>query len=312
MTIDHLGLAKVDLNLLVALDALLTERSVTRAAARVGIGQSAMSSSLGRLRQLLGDELLTRAADGMHLTPRAANLVEPVRATLRQFQSIVQREDSFDPKTVQRVFTIALTGSLEVSFGPVLLDLMRREAPGIRLSLRTLDYATLLSEIDADTLDLAVGLIKEGQMHHKVRPLCRYGYLCLFDAARLGIEAPISLEDYLRFPHVLTSVSGTVHGVVDDALAAIGRTRVLAATTPRFVTVPFLVKSAPVLTTMVDDLARSFARLLDLTTSPVPVPVKGFDVSMLWHASYDRDPAHRWMRDVFVRIARQIPKSSNT
>lgn len=310
MTIDHLGLAKVDLNLLVALDALLTERSVTRAAARVGIGQSAMSSSLGRLRQLLGDELLTRAADGMHLTPRAANLVEPVRATLRQFQSIVQREDSFDPKTVQRVFTIALTGSLEVSFGPVLLDLMRREAPGIRLSLRTLDYATLLSEIDADTLDLAVGLIKEGQMHHKVRPLCRYGYLCLFDAARLGIEAPISLEDYLRFPHVLTSVSGTVHGVVDDALAAIGRTRVLAATTPRFVTVPFLVKSAPVLTTMVDDLARSFARLLDLTTSPVPVPVKGFDVSMLWHASYDRDPAHRWMRDVFVRIARQIPKSN--
>jgi DNA-binding transcriptional LysR family regulator len=308
LTIDHLGLAGIDLNLLVALDALLTERSVTRAAARVGLRQSTMSSSLGRLRALLGDELLTRVPEGMALTPRAMNLVEPVRSALRQFQGIVLREDAFDPKTVERVFTIALTGSLEVSFGPLLLDLLRREAPGIRLSLRTLDYATLLPDIDADQIDMAIGLIKNGQMHHKVRPLCRYGYLCLFNAELLGIEAPVSLEDYLRFPHVLTSVSGTVHGVVDDALAEIGRHRVLAATTPRFVTVPFLVKSAPVMTTMVDDLAVSFAKLLGLTTSPVPVPVKDFAVSMLWHSSYDRDPAHRWMREVVVRISKQTEK----
>ncbi len=308
MTVDYLGLAGVDLNLLVALDALLTERSVTRAAARVGLRQSTMSSSLARLRKLLGDDLLTRTPDGMQLTPRAMSLVEPARSALRQFQGIVLREDTFDPRTVERVFTIALTGSLEVSFGPQLLDLLRREAPGIRLSLRTLDYTTLLRDIDADQIDLAIGLIKDGQTHHKVRPLCRYGYLCLFNAELLGIEAPVSLDDYLRYPHVLTSLSGTVHGVVDDALAAIGRCRTLAATTPRFVTVPFLVKSAPVMTTMVDDLALSFATLLGLTTSPVPVPVKDFAVSMLWHSSYDRDPAHKWMREVLLKISRHTPK----
>ena len=310
MTIDHLGLANVDLNLLGALDALLSERSVTRAAARVGLRQSTMSSSLGRLRMLLGDELLTRTPDGMRLTPRAMKLVEPARSALRQFQGIVLREDTFDPKTIKHTFTIALTGSLEVSFGPLLLDLLRRDAPGIRLSLRTLDYATLLRDIDGDQIDLAVGLIKDGQMHHKVRPLCRYGYLCLFNADLLGIGAPVSLEDYLRFPHVLTSVSGAVHGVVDDALAEIGRRRTLAATTPRFVTVPFIVKSAPVMTTMVDDLARSFAALLGLTTSPVPVPVKDFAVSMLWHSSYDRDPAHKWMREVLLKISKSAPDVS--
>ena len=141
-----------------------------------------------------------------------------------------------------------------------------------------------------------------------MRQLCRYGYLCLFNAELLGIPAPLSLDDYLRFPHVLTSMSGAVHGVVDDALTAIGRRRTLAATTPRFVTVPFLVKSAPVMTTMVDDLALSFAALLGLTTSPVPVPVKDFQVSMLWHSSYDRDPAHKWMREVLLKISRQTPR----
>src|SRR3954464_12487147 len=106
MTIDHTNLGRLDLNLLVAFDALLTERSVTRAAARVGLGQSAMSSTLARLRSLFGDELLTRAPDGMRPTPRALALAEPVRSALRQIQALVRRDDSFDPRTVERVFTI--------------------------------------------------------------------------------------------------------------------------------------------------------------------------------------------------------------
>ena len=143
MTIDHRELAGVDLNLLVALDALLSEGSVTRAARHVGIGQSAMSSSLARLRKLLGDELLTRVPEGMALTPRAMALVAPTRASLRQFQSIVLREDSFDAQTVERTFTVALPGSVEMLFGPRLLAAILRagardpiDVPRLRLRHR--------------------------------------------------------------------------------------------------------------------------------------------------------------------------------
>ncbi|GJE62053.1 LysR family transcriptional regulator [Methylobacterium trifolii] len=305
MTIKHHELAGVDLNLLVALDALLTERSVTRAAGHVGIGQSAMSSSLARLRKLLGDELLTRAPEGMHLTPRAMALVEPVRAVLRQFQGIVLREDTFDPATMEHTFTIALPGSVESYLVPRLLALLQREAPGVRLTLRALDYGTVQNELDADLIDFGIGVITEGQAHHKLRALYRFGYLCLFNADLLSVPAPLSLDDYLRFPHIMTSMTGTDRGLVDVALAAIGRRRRLAATTPRFTTVAFHVQAAPVIATMIDELAKSFATQLGLTTSPVPVPLDEFTYSMIWHASYDNDPAHRWLRGVLVRLGRE-------
>src|SRR6201999_338103 len=104
MGIDAVNLSRVDLNLLVHLDALLREKSVTRAASRVGIGQSAMSHNLARLRELFGDELLTRGAGGMRLTPRAATLLEPVRTMLAQVEALVSRDQAFDPATAERTF----------------------------------------------------------------------------------------------------------------------------------------------------------------------------------------------------------------
>ena len=133
MPIDHVNLSRVDLNLLTALDALLTERSVTRAAARVGLGQSAMSHNLARLRRLFDDELLTRGADGMRPTPRALALADPVRIALTQIEALVTRTEDFDPRTAERVFRIGLPDSSEVLLGPQLLARVCEEAPGIRL-----------------------------------------------------------------------------------------------------------------------------------------------------------------------------------
>lgn len=305
MTIRHRELAGIDLNLLVALDALLTECSVTRAAGHLGVGQSAMSSSLGRLRRVMGDELLTRVPDGMRLTPRAMTLAGPVREAIRRFQNIVLQEDTFDPATVERDFVLAVPGSVEAHLVPRLLAFLSREAPSIRLTLRALDYGTILTELDADRIDMGIGVITEGQAHHKVRSLYQFGYLCLFNAELLEVQAPLSLEDYLRFPHIMTSVTGAESGVVDLALDAMGKRRRLAATTPRFTTVAFHVKAAPLITTMVDELALDFASQLGLATSPVPLPLDAYTISMVWHASYDHDPAHRWLREVMVRLGRQ-------
>ena len=166
MLIDHINLARIDLNLLVALDALLTDRSVTRAAARVGLRQSAMSHNLARLRILLGDELLTRGPGGMRPTPRALALVEPVRIALAQITALVSPGEAFDARTAERAFRIGLPDGAEVLLGPALLSYLRESAPGIRLRLETTDR--LFDELDAGRLDfgIAFGRLPEGQVHH--------------------------------------------------------------------------------------------------------------------------------------------------
>lgn len=303
MTIDHVNLTRVDLNLLVALDALLTERSVTRAAARIGLRQSAMSHNLARLRALFGDELLTRGPEGMRPTPRALALVDPVRITLAQIAALVSRDETFDARTAERLFRIGLPDSAEVLFGPALLAHLCEAAPGIRLRLYSTDR--LFDELDADGLDLGVGFgpLPEGRTHHKRRLLGTDTYLCMFNAERVGVSPPISLEDYVRLPHVLTSLRKGERGVVDEALAKVGLRRTVALTTPRFVAVPFLVAGAAVVTTMHSTLAHFFADALGLSLSPTPVELPEAAASLVWHASYDRDPAHRWLRETVVRVA---------
>ena len=202
------NLSRVDLNLLVHLDALLTERSVTRAAARVGLGQSAMSHNLARLRDLFGDELLTRAPEGLRLTPRALALAEPVRNALAQIQVVVSRDEAFDPRTAERTFRLGLPDSMEILIVPALLAYLREVAPGIHLRLHNIDSSQLLDDLDADRLDLAIGYgVFSGGKHTTNGGSCsRETYLCMFNAERTGITAPISLDDYVRLPHVLTSL----------------------------------------------------------------------------------------------------------
>lgn len=305
MAIDHVNLARIDLNLLVAFDALLTERSVTRAAARVGLGQSAMSHNLARLRALFDDELLTRGPDGMRATPRALALVDPVRVALAQIESLVSRDQTFDPGTAERLFRVGLPDSIEVLLGPALLALLCKEAPGVRVRLYSTDRLQLLDELDADRLDLGIGIgtFPAGRTHHKRRLLATDTYLCMFSAERVGLQPPITLADYVRLPHVLTSLRQGERGVVDEALGKLGLERTVVLTTPRFVAVPFLVAGAPVITTMHAKLARFFAAALGLSLSPAPLELPEVSISLLWHASYDHDPAHLWLRRMVTRVA---------
>ena len=304
--IDHANLSRLDLNLLVAFDALLTERSVTRAAARIGLGQSAMSHNLGRLRTLFGDELLTRGADGMRPTPRALALIDPVRVTLAQIQAAVLQRDAFDPATAARTFRVGLADSIEVAIVPGLMARLRREAPGVALRLRPLNQLTILDDLDVGALDLGIGVFGHGQVHHKRRPLYTDSFLCLFNPALLDFRRPISLENYLRVPHVLTSLGDDAHGAVDEALAKLKLKRTVALVTPGFLAVPFVVARAPVITTMPLRLARYFAEAFQLATSPAPVELPSLAVSLIWHASFDHDPGHIWLRQTIAAVAAEV------
>ncbi len=310
MDIDHTNLARLDLNLLVAFDALLTDRSVTRAAARIGIGQSAMSHALARLRTTFSDEILTRGPDGMRATPKAMRLAGPVREALSRIEEIVAPPPAFDPATADRLFTLGVPDSTEVMMMPKLVAHLREVAPSVRLLLRTVDRIRILQDLDAGRVDLGIGVFEEGQTHHKRRLLNRENYLCIFNQDLIGIEPPISLEDYLRFPHVLTSLVESAHGVVDVALAKLGLKRMIALTSPRFTIMPFVVREAPVIATMHSRLAQFFAGSMGLAVSPAPIELPDVAISMLWHASNDADPGHRWMRETILKLRADLPKAS--
>ena len=302
MRIDHVHLSRLDLNLLVALDALLTERSVTRAAARIGISQSAMSHALARLRTTFSDELLTRGPEGMRPTPRALALLAPMQEALAQIQQITAPPAAFDPSTADITFTLGIPDSTEVLLMPILIAHLQASAPGVKLLLHTVDRNRILDDLDSGRVDLGIGVFEQGQTHHKRRILNKESYLCIFNADLVGVTAPISLDDYVRIPHLLTSLVESAHGVVDDALAKIGRKRVIALTSPRFSVMPFVVRQAPVIATMHSRLARFFAESMGLTVSPAPIALPDVSISMIWHSSNDDVPSQRWLRDTIVAL----------
>jgi DNA-binding transcriptional LysR family regulator len=303
MQIDHANLSRLDLNLLVAFDALLTERSVTRAAARVGLGQSAMSHNLARLRVLFGDELFTRGSGGMRPTPRAVALADPVRVTLAQIQASVLKREAFDPATATRTFRIGLADSIEVAVAPGLVARLCAQAPGVSLRLRSSNHVSILEELDSGSLDLGIGVFDQGQVHHKRRLFYTDSFLCLYNPALLSFASPISLDEYLSVPHVLTSLAEDTHGAVDEALARLKLKRRIGLTTPGFLAVPFVVRRAAVITTMPSRLARYFAEAFGLATSPPPIDLPSFAISLLWHASFDQDPGHAWLRQTVLALA---------
>ncbi len=304
MRIDHVHLAKLDLNLLVVLDALLSERSVTRAALVIGISQSAMSHALSRLRTTFADELLTRAPDGMRPTPRALALLAPMRAALAQIQELTSAQASFDPATADVTFSLGIPDSTEVLLMPQLVAHFQSVAPGVRLLLHTTDRHRILEDLDSGRVDLGIGVFDQGQTHHKRRILNKESYLCVFNAELVGVTPPISLDDYVRLPHLLTSLVESAYGVVDEALAKVGRTRTIALTSPRFNAMPFVVRQAPVIATMHSRLARFFGESMGLAVSPAPIDLPDVSISMIWHSSNDTVPGQRWLRDTILALRR--------
>ena len=307
MIINHADLGRLDLRLLVAFDALLAEGSVTRAAERVGIGQPAMSHALARLRRLLNDELFVRAPDGVRPTPRALMLAPAIRGALSAIQEALLHGQEFAPATAERSFVLGMSDSVEVALLPRLVAHLEREAPGIRVRVQAIGRLEVADQLDRDRLHLAIiGLPIDGGVHHKRRRLFGVRYLILYDQARLALDPPLSLADYLAVPHVLGSPRGDAHGVVDDALAPLGLRRTVAVATPHFAAVPFLLKGARLVSTVPLPAARLFAERFGLAVSPVPLDLPEADVAMIWHGSYDQDPAHRWLRDIVGRLAAEL------
>lgn len=288
----------VDLNLLVAFHVLVRERNVTRAAEKLRLGQPAASAALRRLRRLFGDPLLVRVGQGMAPTPRALALAEETRPIMARLSAVVRAPAAFDPASTAREFTLGMPDNLELFLMPALLARAEREAPGARFVVRPTDLHRGSAMLEDGSMELGLSTFGPVPSWARKDELAVVGFACLYDGARLGVGAPISLEDYLALPHILVSFDGERRGDVDDALSRLGRTRTVVMATRTFSALPFLLKRTRAVATLPDPAARAMAADTGLTVAPPPLPVDPFTESLIWHARHDADPAHRWLRTV--------------
>ena len=293
-TMHETNLAKLDLNLLVALRALLAERHVTRAASRMGLTQPAMSHALARLRVVLGDPLLVRKRAGMTLTPRAQELAEPLERVLADVSKLLAPPERFDPARSTRTFRIASSDYVELVLMPAVLARLWREAPNVRVQLRTLGAR------GADEID------DEGIVMQK---LITERFVCVVREDHPTVGKRLTLERLLALPHALISPHGDEQGgIVDTALAKLGKHRTIAVEVPHFLVAPFLVERTDVVLTLAERVARALGPSVRLRVLPPPPELRlpGFDISLVWHERHRADPAHAWFRSTIAAVAKKL------
>ena len=304
----HDGLSGIDLNLLLALDALLAERHVTRAAARLGLSQSAASHALARLRDLLDDPLLVRGPRGAMLpTPRALVLTPLVERALVEVAAVLRPPEVFDPRTSRRTLRIGAGDYAELVLLPALFARMAEQAPGIDLFVRTVPD-DIPAGLAAGDVDLALAPIRPQDTSAACyqRLLFDETFVCAVRRGHPATRQRLTLDRFCAMDHLLIAPRGTPGGYVDDALTARGRTRRVALAVPHFLIVPHVIARTDLIVTLASRIAAAFAESHGLATLRPPVDVPGFAIHMIWHERAHGDAAQRWLRDQLAAVAAEL------
>ncbi|HEY0157144.1 MAG TPA: LysR family transcriptional regulator [Thermoanaerobaculia bacterium] len=290
-----------DLNLLVALDVLLAEGNVARAAARLRLSPSAMSRTLARLRQTTGDPLLVRAGRGLVPTPRALELRGEVGPLVDAARGVLRPADKLDLRQLARTFTLRTSDGFVENFGPALLARVARDAPGVRLR-----FVQKLDKDAAPLREAAVDL-ETGVVEQTTGPELRAQALfrdCFVGVVRKGhplSRAKVTLARYAAARHVLVSRLGE-RGLIDEALARAGRERTISAIVSGFSAALALARGSDLIASVPE---RHTGHLRNgLHTFALPVALEEVTVSLLWHPRLDADAAHRWLRGCVREVCR--------
>jgi DNA-binding transcriptional LysR family regulator len=298
MTQTHLG--AIDLNLLVTLDMLLAEESVTVAARRLGLSQSAVSRSLTRLRELFADELFVRTGQGMRPTRRALELVAPLRRALAELGGLLEPHEPFDPKTAERVFQIAALDYSQLTLiGPWTARLAER-APGIDVVVRQLSVYSK-RDLEAGALDLYVAPRTRTAAGVIWTALHQDDYACVVWSEHATRR--LTLARYVQLEHVLVAPGERPGGVVDKALAERGLARRVSVRVPTFLSVPYLLLGTQRIATLPRRIAERFVEHHDLRMLDVPVELPPVVLHLGWHELHRSDPGHAWLREQLLDVA---------
>lgn len=296
-----MNISNFDLNLLRVLDALLRERSVSRAAERLALSQPAVSNALNRLRELLGDPLLTRVGRGMQPTARALALEMPIRAALRQIEQSLVTGEGFDPARSQQRFTIAVTDYVELIAMPRLLQQLALEAPGLRIAIRHLTPSLPAEALDQGELDLVLGRFERIPARFRARRWMSESLRLVARRDHPQLQQAPDLATFLRLRHLWVH-GGQTKGMVDQWLGEQGLARDIVYTTPNYLQATHIVAGTDLTVVLPARLAAHFARLLPLAVHPLPFALGPFHLDLVSLAQRDSDAALGWLVEQLMGV----------
>ncbi|WP_321913216.1 LysR family transcriptional regulator [Paraburkholderia sp. J11-2] len=287
----------LDLNLLRALDALLDERNVTRAAQRLSLTQPAVSAMLTRLRESFGDPLFVRSQRGIVPTERALQLAAPLKQVLSEIEQMLQPQ-AFAPAEAEMTLTLASTDyALRAVVVPFLARL-RESAPGVRAVIVPVQHERLQAQLESGDVDMALITPESTPADLHARRLFDERYVCVMRVDHPAAARRLTLERFCALDHALVSYAGaSLSGVTDEALARVGRARRVTVSVNSFLVLPDILLTSDLIAVVPSRLvkdARGSAQGLAVIDPPLEIP--GFTKTLAWHERTHRSPGHQWVR----------------
>jgi LysR family transcriptional regulator, nod-box dependent transcriptional activator len=311
-----MNLRSFDLNLLISLDALLAERSVTRAAERVCVSQPTMSGCLQRLREHFADQLLIRVGREMELTPLARSLVIPVHEVLNGIQTTLNRKPTFDPQTAKRSFHICMTDYAAMVIMPIVLKRLAAEARYMSCHVEPLSEASF-DRLSSGDLDFGIvadrwRLFGEHLPSAEIRNEALFSddFVCIVDRDHPTVRDRLTLDDYKRLPHNLVRFGRRIESIVEHAWRLADLDLTVAATAPSLTSLVFMLPGTPNIATTQSRLARIIATSLPLKIFPCPLEIPPVNEALAYHSRHEFDPGHQFMRRVFIEAAAQLEQKT--
>ncbi|MEP7313194.1 MAG: LysR family transcriptional regulator [Pseudomonadota bacterium] len=304
-------LNKFDLNLLIALDALLQEKNVTRAAERVFVSQPAMSAALQKLRDYFSDPLLIRVGRDMGLTPRGLSLVGPVRDALLHVQATLGTQPTFDPVTVERTFSVTVRDHILPRLMPGVLRRLLAEAPKVQCVIEELSQASL-ARLEYGDSDLAVVVdnpqifgLKSFPEWLRVVDLLSVSWVCVVCRDHPYIQDELTEEMYETMPHIMGLPLGT-SASTQELIRRVSKAPLNVRVTSQTVfELPFMVPGTQLIATVPRSVATRLSPLLPIRVFPPPHYIADSREILIWHMRNEADPGHAWLRNLFIETSRQ-------
>jgi DNA-binding transcriptional LysR family regulator len=306
----------LDLNLLRVFDQVMAERNLTRAARNLSMTQPAVSNALNRLRDALGDRLVTRSGYGVEPTPRALALWPSIADALRQLESSIT-PGQFVASQAANSFTLAMADATAAVIVPGLVDILERDAPGVSIRVMPLTTRDPRRMLDEGTVDLAVGFFPAvladltaqaqggGMAGFEHERLYDGVYVCVMRKGHKLAKGPLTLDRFCSARHMLVSFSGRPYGFIDEALASLGRQRRVVLTVNQFFTAGLVVETSDLLTVLPRHFISVTGRSDELVHRELPFDVPPVHVDSLWHRQQAQRPDHAWLRLAVAMAARK-------